>query len=293
MADVTFGVKVTPDVKEKIDRLIKESDFDTHKEWFQHLLAVYDLHQLKQQDATKKFTNDLESIEKYLTRVQETIVEMMKKSAEDTEYLKSEWNSKIEELNMQLKASNESRLSLEARLQEAEEAAEGHKKSLHNLQKQSGVMDELCSTLRKSLQEKELEIEALKREQSNWHSLNYLNTIQTLTQENTDLKQQCQIQKHQLDLLKLEYENKLNNERLKAEFARKEVELLLQSQKKTGRPKKDEPAIHAANSVQETVTGADNSLDNEQTLDQKYELPEDHDALREMLADSPPSEKNE
>lgn len=46
MADVTFGVKVTPELKEKIEQLIKDSDFDTHKEWFQNLLANYDLYHL-------------------------------------------------------------------------------------------------------------------------------------------------------------------------------------------------------------------------------------------------------
>jgi hypothetical protein len=33
MADVTFGVKVTPELKDTIEKFIKDSDFDTNKEW--------------------------------------------------------------------------------------------------------------------------------------------------------------------------------------------------------------------------------------------------------------------
>ena len=80
MTDVTFGVKVTLAIKDQIERYIKKSDYDTNKEWFQHLLSIYELHQLKHQDGTKRYAGDLNHIEHCLTRIQESIVEMMKRN---------------------------------------------------------------------------------------------------------------------------------------------------------------------------------------------------------------------
>ncbi|MDF9841771.1 MULTISPECIES: hypothetical protein [unclassified Paenibacillus] len=129
MPDVTFGVKVTPELKEKIEQFIKDSDFDTHKEWFQHLLSNYDLYHLKQQDGTKRYASDLDYIVQNLTRVQETIVQMMKKTTDEVVHQEAEWTKASDEIQQQLQQSEQFRKNLESQLIETEEQINQHKKN--------------------------------------------------------------------------------------------------------------------------------------------------------------------
>ncbi|WP_256760901.1 hypothetical protein [Cohnella sp. WQ 127256] len=297
MVDVTFGVKVAPEIKEKINQFFKDSDFDTQKEWFEHLLSIYDLHQLKNQDGTKRYASDLEYIEQNLTRIQETIVQMMKKTADEVAHKEAEWITASDELQQQLQQNEQLRKNLESQLTETEGQANQHKKNLTELQKQSSVLDELCTTLKKSLLDREVEIEAIKRERIHWLSLDYPATINHITEDNHSLKQQCQMQQHQIDLLRMEYEKKLEVEQLRTEFARKEVELLHLSLRKSlkevtdapvrkrGRPKKDESILSDSGQQQLPTDGGDEA-DIDQ--DQEYDLPYDAEDLQEMLGDEPP-----
>lgn len=302
MADKTFGVKVVPELKEKIDQLFKDSDFITQKEWFQHLLSIYDLHQLKHQEGTKRYASDLDYIGQNLTRVQETIVQMMKKAADEAAHQEAESMKASDELKEQLQQSNQLRKSLESQLIETEELANQHKNNLTDLQKQSGVLDELCTTLKKSLLDRDAEIVAMKNERTQWVSSDYPATIQSLTTANQALKQQCQMQQHQIDLLRMEYEKKLEMEQLKLEFARKEAELLLLSQRKPnkedpsapprkrGRPRNEE-AVLSISGQQQLSTDDFDEADIE--LDQEYDLPEDAKDLYELLGDEPPISQEE
>lgn len=296
MADVTFGVKVTPELKLEIEQLIKDSDFDTHKEWFQHLLSIYNLYQLRHQDGTKRYAHDLEYIEQNLTRIQETIVQMMKKSANEVVHLEAELEKASNEIQQQLQQSEQIRKDLESQLIESEEQTNQHKKHLTELQKQSSVLDELCIALKKSLHDKEREIERMNHERAQWQSSDYPSTIQRLTEDNQALKQQCQMQQHQIVLLRKEYEQKLEVEQLKAGFARKEAELLLLSQRKLrkedpndpprkrGRPRKDEPIL-SVSGQQQLFTDVYDDAEDEQN--QEYDLPDDAEGLFEMLGDEP------
>lgn len=223
MADPTFGVKIAPELKEKIDQLFKDSDFSTQKEWFQHMLSIYDLHQLRNQDGSKRYANDLDYIVQNLTRVQETIVQMMKKTADDAAHQEAESIRTFDELKEQLRQSDQLCKSLESKLIDTEELTNQHKNNLTDLQKQSGVLDDLCKTLKKSLLDREAEIDALKHERAQWVSSDYPATIQSLTTDNQALKQQCQMQQHQIDLLRMEYEKKLEVEQLKLSLPRKKL----------------------------------------------------------------------
>lgn len=297
MPDLTFGVKVTPELKEKIEQLIKDSDFNTHKEWFQHLLSIYDLYHLKHEDGTKRYASDLEYIEQNLTRIQETIVQMMKKMADEATHQETEWTKTSDEIQQQLQQSEQFRKELETELTENKEQTNQYKNNLTELQKQSSVFEDLCITLKKSLLEKEAEIEKLNQERFKWQSSDYPATIQQLTEDNQALKQQCQMQQHQIDLLRMEYEKKLEVEQLKTDFARKEAELLLSSQRKPrqedpnaptrkrGRPKSVQAKL-SVSGQQQLFTGVYDDTEDEQT--QEYDLPEDPDDLHEMLSDEPP-----
>ncbi|QSF46529.1 hypothetical protein [Paenibacillus tianjinensis] len=297
MADPTFGVKIAPELKEKIDQLFKDSDFSTQKEWFQHMLSIYDLHQLRHQEGIKRYASDLDYIVQNLTRVQETIVQLLKKTADEVVHQEAEWTKASDEIQQQLQQSEQFRKNLESQLIETEEQTNQHKKNLTDLQKQSSIVDELCSTLKKSLHEKEAEIERLNHERTQWLSSDYPSTIQRLVEDNQDLKQQCQMQQHQINLLRMEYEKKLEVEQLKTDFAKKEAELLLLSQRKLrkgdpddpprkrGRPRKDEPIL-SVSGQQQLFTDVYDDTEDEQN--QEYDLPDDAKGLYEMLGDEPP-----
>ncbi|MDF9841770.1 MULTISPECIES: hypothetical protein [unclassified Paenibacillus] len=151
--------------------------------------------------------------------------------------------------------------------------------------------------MKKSLHEKETEIERMKHERTQWLSSDYPSTIQRLTEDNQALKQQCQMQQHQIDLLRMEYEKKLEVEQLKTDFAKKEAELLLLSQRKLrkedhddpprkrGRPRKDEPILSVRGQQQLFTDVYDNAEDGQ---NQEYDLPDDAEGLYEMLGDEPP-----
>ncbi|WP_379350333.1 hypothetical protein [Paenibacillus sp. GCM10027629] len=260
------------------------------------------MHQLKHQDGTKRYASDLEYIEQNLTRIQETIVQMMKKTADEVAHQEAEWKKASDEIQQQLQQSEQFRKDLESQLNETEEQANQHKKNLTELQKQSSVLDELCTTLKKSLHEKEAEIETMYQERAHWLSSDYPSTIQRLTEDNQALKQQCQMQQHQIDLLRMEYEKKLEVEQLKTEFAKKEVEFLLLSQRKPrkedpdassrkrGRPRKDE-TILSVSGQQQLFTDVYDDAEDEQN--QEYDLPDDAEELYEILGDEPPQTQKE
>ncbi|WP_339289959.1 hypothetical protein [Paenibacillus sp. FSL E2-0201] len=288
MADPTFGVKIAPELKEKIDQLFKDSDFSTQKEWFQHMLSIYDLHQLRNQDGSKRYANDLDYIVQNLTRVQETIVQMMKKTADDAAHQEAESIRTFDELKEQLRQSDQLCKSLESKLIDTEELTNQHKNNLTDLQKQSGVLDDLCKTLKKSLLDREAEIDALKHERAQWVSSDYPATIQSLTTDNQALKQQCQMQQHQIDLLRMEYEKKLEVEQLKLEFAKKETEFLLLSQRKA--PKEDPnvtPRKRGRPRGQQQLTIDDHEIHLPED-DEGFDFPDKYEDIEEMLGYEPP-----
>lgn len=268
MADVTFGVKVTPELKDRIEQLVKESDFDTNKDWFQHLLSVYELHQLKHQDGTKRYASELNHIEFGLTRIQETIVEMMKRTADEVTHQENEWIKSTESVQQQLQQSEQTRKELVANLSEAKDQIKQLNESNAEMKKQSSLLDELTTTLKKSLTEKESELETLKTEHNRLKSFNYSTEIQRLREEKAVLEQQLQMQKHQIDLTRMEYEGKMELLRLRVDFATKENELLHQARqhppmekpditsRKRGRPKKEE---HSKPDTEQPEATNDNS----------------------------------
>jgi len=308
MADVTFGVKVTPEIKSEIEYFIKESDFETHKEWFQHVLSIYKLHQLKHQDGTRRYAGDLNHIDSSLTRIQETIVEMMKKAADEAAHYEAESQKAIDALQQQLQQNELKRKEQETNLKEMEEQANHHTKNLTELQKQYGIVEELCSTLKKSLSERETEIENLRSEQNKLQSLDYPSTIQRLTDENHRLTQEIQKQEHKIDRQQIVHENILEVERLRLDFAKKEIALLLQNQRTfqepdtqtqtpntqqkigtgkpgPGRPKKENPRLS------EPLTSVSDDSVGPKPIEE-FDLPETPEDIHGLLDDEPSPQSN-
>ncbi|ACT03363.1 HMG-I and HMG-Y DNA-binding domain-containing protein [Paenibacillus sp. JDR-2] len=219
MADPGFAVKVTPELKEKINQFMKDADFDTNKEWFEHVISIYELNVLKQLDGTKRYADDLDSISHHLTRVQETIVHIIKKSSDTLNDQETTWKNRYEALEQQLQASEDARTALSNQLTETAAQAQQDKKELEELRKQSNLHETLISTLSNSLKDKDSEIENLRNERNQWNAINYPSEIHRLKEESQDLQKQLQKQQHEMTLIRMEYEHKLEIERLKASAA--------------------------------------------------------------------------
>ncbi|QAY65036.1 hypothetical protein [Paenibacillus protaetiae] len=219
MADPGFAVKVTPELKEKINQFMKDADFDTNKEWFEHVISLYETHLLKQSDGTKHYTDDLDSISHHLTRVQETIVHIIKKSSDSLIDQETTWKNRYEALEQQLQASEDARTALSNQLTETVAQAQQDKKELEQLRKQSHLHETLISTLSNSLKDKDSEIGNLRNERNQWNAINYPSEIHRLKEESLNLQQQLQKQQHEMTLMRMEYEHKLEIERLKASAA--------------------------------------------------------------------------
>jgi metal-responsive CopG/Arc/MetJ family transcriptional regulator len=102
MADPTFGVKVSPELKEKLDKMIAASDFKTNKEWLEHVISVYEMYELRHENNTKKYSGDLDSISGHLKRVQEIVTEIIKKTSDDL----TAQMSKFQQLNDKFEAAS-------------------------------------------------------------------------------------------------------------------------------------------------------------------------------------------
>ena len=81
MADKTFGVKASDETFEKAQLLIDSSGL-TSKEWFERILALYEMNTIKQ--GSSDYTQDLTELEHHTTRIFELVVNMVQRS----DYLK-------------------------------------------------------------------------------------------------------------------------------------------------------------------------------------------------------------
>lgn len=261
MPNPEFGVKVTPELKERIHQLIKDANLNTNKEWFEHVISIYEMHLLKHSDGTKRYADDLESIQQHLTRVQETIVQIIKKSNDTLNHQETSWKINYEELKQQLQTCEETRSTLNNQLTDSVALAKQHKNELEELRKQFSIHETLGATLANSLKDKESELEGLRHERNQWNNLNYPAEIQRLKDENQSLQQQLQNQQHKMALLEMEYKHKLELEQFKASTAllhRTSTRLKVQdnqtdsmestdsiasTSRKRGRPRKDSPSI--------------------------------------------------
>lgn len=285
MKDVTFGVKVTPEFKEKVDELIKNSDFETQKEWFQHLITSHEYHQLKQQDGTKKYSNDLDYIDQNLSRIQETIILMMKKTTDDVAHQEAESMKELDKLRQQLQHSEQLRNELKLQNADIEGKSNEYKKSLADIQKQSSVREELCFTLKKSLSDKEEVIVTLLKERSQWISSDHLIVIQQLKEDIQVLQQQSMKHRYEMDFLRMEYEKKFEVEQYKLQLTMQQHELLISPLSKLTKETQDEPPRKRGRPKKENVNLSNVDLQQLTTDDFEYNEDEQEEFIFPTLSD--------
>lgn len=82
MSDVTFGVKVSQEVKEKVNQIIEASGMKS-KEWFETVLMLYEMEQLKQ--GSKDFSKDLSELEIHTNRIVQLVGNMVTRATHEKE----------------------------------------------------------------------------------------------------------------------------------------------------------------------------------------------------------------
>lgn len=82
MSDVTFGVKVSPEVKERVSAMIEASGLKS-KEWFESLLSLYEMQRLK--EGTVDFAKDLSELEIHTNRIVQLVGNMVTRATHEKE----------------------------------------------------------------------------------------------------------------------------------------------------------------------------------------------------------------
>jgi DNA repair exonuclease SbcCD ATPase subunit len=82
MADVTFGVKVSEETKEKVQQMVEVSGMKS-KEWFETLVSLYEMEQLKQ--GAIDFSKDLSELEIHTNRINQLVANMVTRAAHEKE----------------------------------------------------------------------------------------------------------------------------------------------------------------------------------------------------------------
>ncbi|AIQ37635.1 hypothetical protein R50345_25220 [Paenibacillus sp. FSL R5-0345] len=147
MALETFGVKVNPEIKEKVNSMISASGLN-HKEWFESVVALYELQMYKHHDNAKKYLSDLEALQEHTSRINEIFTSLIKKIIDDNshnttliEKITLEKQVLIEDLEQQVQTQNRELVEVTRDLSEIrkswkqlEELNYAHKETIFHLQ---------------------------------------------------------------------------------------------------------------------------------------------------------------
>ncbi|WP_134704932.1 hypothetical protein [Ammoniphilus sp. YIM 78166] len=145
MSDVTFGVKVSPETKERVSAMIESSGLKG-KEWFETLLSLYEMQQLK--EGTKDFAKDLSELEIHTNRIVQLVGNMVTRATHEKEAVLqqmetvktsrdeiitgyqqelSEVKKQIEVFSLQAQDADRAKEEAEKHVQQLEEAAQNNR----------------------------------------------------------------------------------------------------------------------------------------------------------------------
>ncbi|NOU73422.1 hypothetical protein GC098_18675 [Paenibacillus sp. LMG 31458] len=145
--NTTYGVKVSSETKDKINSMIVASGLSS-KEWFERLLALYELQVYKQQEGSLKYLSDIETLQDHTKRIDEIFTSLIKKVIEDNK----QYTVEIEKVNLEMNQVVD-RLELESKQQQSELSELMHKisesnKEVHQLKEMRRVQEENIQHLR-------------------------------------------------------------------------------------------------------------------------------------------------
>ncbi|WP_069997708.1 hypothetical protein [Cellulosilyticum sp. I15G10I2] len=213
MSDVTFGVKVTEEMKNELSELMKINDL-SGKEFMGLLLSTYKVEQVKQEDTL--FANDMSELQILLQRIQNIYLNINEKSKilvsqnnkifeEDIEVHKKEKDilkQKIQELNDQIQSLKTEQVQQTLLIKELKENHKQLKTQAEESQTQAKNYLLLHKKFEQEVIKLEAQVEDLKRLEIEIEERNTENTA--LKNRNDDLASEIWFLKREVEKLQEE-----------------------------------------------------------------------------------------
>ena len=173
MSDVTFGVKVSPEVKERVSTMIDASGLKS-KDWFESLLSLYEMQRLK--EGTTDFVKELGELEIHTNRIVQLVGNMVTRAAHEKESvlqqiegIKSsrddiiagyqqeltEIKGQIQQYIEQAQAEEKAREEAEKYVHQLEEAAKNHRDLITQYKEKIDTLSGLVTSYKADSEENE------------------------------------------------------------------------------------------------------------------------------------------
>ena len=152
MADVTFGVKVSEELKQELTDLMKESTL-SGKEFISLLMASYKLQNAK--NGKEYFQDDLNELQTLLKRVQNLYISMLEKGRltyEDALQEQEQETSELQKANTTLENNNlQLKEEIKQHINNLEDETKQHRSTKEKLDKQISISHEFKQQLNNNL----------------------------------------------------------------------------------------------------------------------------------------------
>lgn len=202
MSDQTFGVKVSDEVRQKINKMVEASGMST-KEWFETLLNAYEVEALKKGEPD--FRKDLSELELHTGRINQLVVNMIQRAASEKRGVETKLDETISHNNAKISALEFSIDELTGAAQNSEAEKNEALKRVEDAEKQSRQLEDTVESKRLIIEEYKNKIDTLS---------GLVTAYQNYEKENVQLKNELQSMKDfkkELDETRLFAEQK-NNE---------------------------------------------------------------------------------
>ncbi|MEK4038902.1 hypothetical protein MHH49_15330 [Paenibacillus sp. FSL F4-0122] len=220
MASETFGVKVNPEIKEKVSSMISASGLSS-KEWFESVVALYELQMYKHHASAKKYLSDLEALQEHSSRINEIFSSLIKKIIDDNNYNTSE----IEKVALEKQLLIE---DLEQQVQTRSRELTEVTRDLSEIQKSRMQMDELNNAQKETISHLQSELERQNDQISKFNQMEF----EQLTSQLREAKQT-------LELTTLRHEKEVQE--MLTQHKQEIIDKFIDNSKTSGERKKGRP----------------------------------------------------
>ncbi|MBL4952050.1 hypothetical protein JK635_07480 [Neobacillus sp. YIM B02564] len=117
--DQTFSVRVSPDLKEKVQEMIEASGLASTKEWFEKLLLVYEMETLKQ--GAPGYERELNELSIHTNRIEEMVANIIRRSIFEQGKLKEDQEKVLLEKEEEIQAAKSGLSECKAQLEGLQE----------------------------------------------------------------------------------------------------------------------------------------------------------------------------
>lgn len=185
--DTTFSVKVSQEIKDRVQEMAAASGLGTTKEWFERLLSVYEMELLK--EGVPGYEKDINELELHTNRISELVANMIRRSNFEKSKIQEELASLAINKEESLKAKNGEISELQTNIKELEEQLQVATKDQKDAEKLANQYAETNERNRELLGEYKAKIEDLSSR---------LEHYKTVLEENSELKGLVQNQQEKI-----------------------------------------------------------------------------------------------